>query len=299
MLQACYIWSYYVWKPWIPFDLSPFYDRLIAFQRADPMMLLSLVFVAGVTIVLLVRRARWPMLFALWLCHLVLLVPVLGLTERPHFSSDRYSLVVSIVWALLLAAALFKISQWSRHGFIAMAGTGAVAAFLAGLSAQQVLIWQNSVALFQHILKGVEGTPYCYDFYTRLGFAFLAKHEAPRALHYFEKALAWDPANALLHQSQGHVLFDLGRLDEAIERYTEAARLKPDDATIRNDLGAALATRGDLEKALEQFSAALRIDTTSVQAHQNMARILTRMGKPDDARIHLNQARPTAAPKEL
>jgi tetratricopeptide (TPR) repeat protein len=299
VLQACYIWSYYVWKPWIPFGLSPFYHRLIAFQRSDPVMLFSVVFVAGVTILLLARRARWSMLFAIWLCHLVLLVPVLGLTERPHFSSDRYSLVVSIIWALLLAAALFKVSQWSRHGFIALASAGAVAAFLAGLSAQQVLIWQNSVALFQHILKGVEGTSYCYDFYTRLGFACLAKHDAPHALYYFEKALASDPANALLQQSLGHVLFDLERIDDAIERYTEAARLKPDDANIRNDLGAALATRGHLNKAMEQFSTALRIDASSAQAHQNMARVLAQMGKPEEARSHLEKARPAAAPKAL
>jgi tetratricopeptide (TPR) repeat protein len=299
VLQACYIWSYYVWKPWIPFGLSPFYDQLIAFQRSDPAMLFGLIFVAGVTLLLFLRRSRWPLLLAVWICHLVLLVPVLGLTERPHFSSDRYSLIVSILWALFLAGVLFKVSQWSRHGFIAMAGAGVVAAFLAGLSAQQVLIWQNSVALFQHILKGVEGTPYCYDFYTRLGFACLAKHDAPRALYYFEKALALDPSNALLHQSLGHVLFDLERFDDAIERYTEATRLKPDDANFRNDLGAALATRGDLDKALEQFTAALQIDSTSAKVQQNMARVLAQMGKGEEARIHLDKARPAAGRKEL
>jgi len=37
------------------------------------------------------KRREWPGLAALWMCHLVLLVPTLGLTEHPYFKI-RYSL---------------------------------------------------------------------------------------------------------------------------------------------------------------------------------------------------------------
>ena len=88
VMQAFYIWAYYLWKPLLPFDLSPVYTTLGEFDPLSLRFVLSLALVVVITLILFWKRRQWPGLFALWLCHLVVLVPFLGLTEYPP-SSQR------------------------------------------------------------------------------------------------------------------------------------------------------------------------------------------------------------------
>jgi hypothetical protein len=88
-MQAFYVWAYYVWKPWLPFHLSPIYATLVQFNPNTWPFWLSAGFVAGATMLFLRRWRQWPWALALWASHLVLLAPMLGLTEHPHCACDR------------------------------------------------------------------------------------------------------------------------------------------------------------------------------------------------------------------
>ena len=292
--QACYIWAYYFWKPWLPFDLSPFYDDLVQFRGTDPAFLASIGVLVAITTAVVLGRNRRPLLLAAWLCYLVLLVPVLGLTEHPHFPSDRYSLVAGVVWASLIAGALFLAGQRRVAQPLAI-GFGAVAAMLfAGMTAQQLPIWHNSVALFRYMIQQSEGTPHCYDFHVRLGFVYRDGRDYEQARQHFARAVELNPASGRARHYLASVLADSGKLDEAIAQYAQAVRLRPGDVELRNGFGVALASRGDLPEALEQFQAALRIKPESPEAHQNLGSTLARLGKSDEARLHFDKARQLA-----
>ena len=116
MMQACYVWGYFLWKPWAPFGLSPVYTTLVEFNPMGWPFWLSAALVAGATVWLACEWRQWPGALALWAAYLVLLVPVLGLTEHPHYPSDRYSYIPAMLWSVLLSAALLKF-RWKPKLF--------------------------------------------------------------------------------------------------------------------------------------------------------------------------------------
>jgi len=273
-MQALYVWAYYVWKPWVPFHLSPVYTPLVGFNPNAWPFWLSAVFVIGATVGLLGQRKRWPWALALWMTYLVLLIPVLGFTERPHYTPDRYDYLPGLVWAVAIAAALRKAG--SRPGQLAVAATGvvALAVFWGALTVRQAAVWRNSVSLFQHMIRELGDDPYRSDIQWRLagvlatagrtqeaaqqyqaslqvrptpeahlGFAELLQRsgEWQGALTNCRAALAL-PLTPLNHVMAGQVLATLGRGPEAIEQYRQALALAPDFVPALNNLAWTLAS---------------------------------------------------------
>lgn len=77
-MTAAYLWVYYVWRPWVPVNLSAIYTTLIYVEPwSEPLVagLLGLLVLTGFAWAL---RRRHPWVLALWLCHLALLAPILG-----------------------------------------------------------------------------------------------------------------------------------------------------------------------------------------------------------------------------
>ena len=50
LMQACYVSGYYLWKPWVPFGLSPVYTTLVAFDPTAWPFCLSATLVAGASV---------------------------------------------------------------------------------------------------------------------------------------------------------------------------------------------------------------------------------------------------------
>lgn len=145
-MQACYVWAYYLWKPWWPSNLSPIYTTLMDFDPTAALFLSSALLVAGLTVLLIWKRRAWPPALALWICHLAMLVPALGLTEHPHFASDRYSYMDGLLWPVLLAAGCVYFARRVRPGRLA-AVMLLLALVTGGMSVRQVRIWRDTPAL--------------------------------------------------------------------------------------------------------------------------------------------------------
>ena len=63
-----------------------------------------------------------------------------------------------------------------------------------------------------------------------------------------------------------------GRLDEAVEEFTDAARLQPERAGVYNNWGIALAMQGRFDAAVVRLSEALRLDPNDADARANLER---------------------------
>jgi tetratricopeptide (TPR) repeat protein len=276
-MQAFYIWSYYVWKPWAPFHLSPVYTTLVNFDPDAWPFWASAAFVIGTTILLLRRRHQWPWALALWMSHLVFLVPVLGVTERPHYTCDRYGYLQGVLWAVLLAAALWTLRANPRL-FVATVLCGvALAVFWAGLSMRQTRVWQNSVTLFKHVIRELGDNPYRSDIQWRLGVVLAGQQKTEEAVRQFQASLRVQPSpeaylafGELLEKNgdragaltnclaaldlgltppnrlkAGRLLYALGRRAEAINQYLKGLAATPDLVPSLNNLAWTLATDAD------------------------------------------------------
>ena len=271
-MQALYVWAYYAWKPWLPFHLSPVYTTLVAFDPNTWPFWLNAAFVIGTTSLCVWRRHQWPWALALWVSHLVLLVPMLGLTEHPHFTSDRYGYLAGLVWAVALAAALLKISTQAKARVVGVALVVALAFFWGGLSWGQTRIWRNSVSLFEYMLAELVNDPYQADIHGRLGRVYAEQQKWDLAIQQYRRSLEVTP-NPIVLYLLAHALQAQGKFDEALEEYTAALRHKP-DAEVHMAAAELHMKRGRGGEAIAHYRAALQMQPRLWPVLNNLAWVL-------------------------
>ncbi len=95
--------------------------------------------------------------------------------------------------------------------------------------------------------------------------------------------LSGDQLRAQQLLADGERLLDIGRVEEAMQKFWECLRLQPDSAPAHNKLGVCYARLQQWEKAREQFLTALSIDAAYAPAHSNMGNLHREAGRLDDA----------------
>jgi len=263
VMQASYVWSYYLWKVWVPTDLAPVYTTLVSFHPAAWPFVLSLTFLLVATAFIAWRWRRWPLLAALWICHLALLVPVLGLTERPHYANDRYSYISSILWSVLFAFVLQKVWPSQRLRAIAMTVAIAATAWFSSAALLQIKIWRNSETLFRYTLAQLGEAPVSGPLHVRLGNLLLVRGRTDDALAQFMTAVRVNPADPEGQANIANALAIMERPAEAVSHYREAIRLKPDWPEMLNNLAWLLATHAD--ESVRNGAEAVRLAQRAVE----------------------------------
>ncbi len=90
--------------------------------------------------------------------------------------------------------------------------------------------------------------------------------------------------------NQGNELLKEGKVAEAVETLSEAARSNPENEDAHYNLGLALARQGKIEAAMKEYEKALRIFPNYVEAHNNLGNVLMRRGRTEEAIPHFEQA---------
>ena len=301
-MQAFYVWAYYAWKPWTPYDLAPSYSTLHSFNPLAPGFLASAAFVALVSVAVLLWRRRWPAAPGLWLCHLVVLIPVLGLSEYPHSAYDRYSYLQGILWSIVLALLLRR--WWERGKRAFLAGTVLTgASMLFALSAwQQVAVWSGTISLHQHLLARLGEHPCRARFEEVLGVHYLRCGLTNQAVACFQNILYYEPRRADRHIYQeqliprtcvrlGDLCADQGHYEEALAHYRKAVELDPGSLIARLNVGSTLAALHREAAAVKCLQELVRLQPKSSQAHHNLALAFQKLGQEEDALRHFQEER--------
>lgn len=120
-----------------------------------------------------------------------------------------------------------------------------------------------------------------------LGVAFAQKGMAERAKDSYERAVKAEPEDAQVLNNLGYTLYQNGNYRAAVDRLKRAARLAPRDERILNNLGLALCRLGKFDDAYKSFARA----NGELTGHLNIARMLERFGREDDAIKYYEGAR--------
>jgi len=308
VMQAFYIWTYYAWKPWFPYDLAASYTTLHSFNPLAVKFLLSACFVCLVTLVLFWRRRQWPAALGLWICHLVLLVPVLGLTEYPHSAYDRYSYVQGILWSVALALVLLALWDRGSRGYLASV-TVAVTSLMFGLLAwQQVPIWRDTITLYRHLVTSIGQHPNRSRFDEVLGVHYLLAGLTNEAVASLQSASDYEQRRTDRHLYDegvlrranlrlGDVFVDQGRLEAALTCYQAA--LSADQASVIAvvKMGSTLAKLNRDGEAVTCLREAVRMKPDSASAHHALATVLAKLGRAEEAQLHWEEERRLLAGK--
>ncbi len=88
---------------------------------------------------------------------------------------------------------------------------------------------------------------------------------------------------ARYHLEQGQILYDAGKVDEAIVQWRETLRLAPHAAQAHHLLGIAFRDQKDHTQAAAAFQQALRLEPDNATAHVHLARAFEALGQEQAA----------------
>jgi protein O-mannosyl-transferase len=266
----------YIGKALWPTNLAAIYsypDSIAGWQVAVAIAMLAIVTWLAVRV-----RRGYPYVLVGWLWYLVTLIPVIGLIQvGSQPIADRYTYVPLIGLFIIVAWGVPEILARRRvtTPVLATAAVVVVAACVVAARAQ-VYHWRSSVALWQH---AVSVTTDNYRAQGNLGHALAAEGRLDEAIQHYSEAVRIRPGYAEAHNNLGLALARQGRIEEAIPHYTEALRLLPDYFEAQSNLGAALAGSGRYADAITHFSIAVRLQPDHAQARHNLVRAHYEFGR--------------------
>lgn len=134
-----------------------------------------------------------------------------------------------------------------------------------------------------HLRVAVENDPDNAQNLSDLGVALHQDFQFDEAYDVFERSVSLDDEMMLAHHGLGAILMHRQDFAAARAPLERAHKLKPKDASVRTNLALTLAHLNEHELALEHAEKALAQDRSSAAAHYAKGRILTELGRTDDA----------------
>jgi len=288
----------YLGKTLWPSSLSVFYPHPaslglgIAWWKVAGSLLVLVAVSAGA-----VLQRRRPYLGVGWLWYLGTLVPVIGLVQvGGQAMADRYTYVPLIGVFVMVSWGAEELLRGIRGGRGILWGTGtAVVAALAVASFVQVSYWRTSETLFSHALEVTENN---WMAHFKLGNALLDSKRTKEAVAEYNSVLmtlGYSELYVITLNNIGLALSMEGKYKNATVYLQEALRLMPGYSEARGNLANILFEQGKIEDAITQYRIILRQNPTSGITHNNLGEALMKVGKPVEAERHFqkaNQLRP-------
>jgi len=240
---------------------------------------------AAITVVVF-RTVKTKPYFAVgWFWFLGTLVPVIGLVQVGlQTMADRYTYVPLIGLFIMVAWGVPDIlGKWRyKKKIFAVSSVFVLSAFMI-CTWFQVGKWRNSMTLFQNAADVTENN---YVAYEKLGEALAAQGKMDSAIQHYSEALRIRPDFESTYLSMGVALREQGNYDAAIRHFREALRINPNNAIAHNNLGVVLARKGNAKEAVSQFFEAIRINSDYAGAYYNLGKIFANQGKIEDAILY-------------
>lgn len=247
--NAIVSYAKYIQKTFWPAKLAFFYPHpAMEFNLLS--LLVSLVLLLAVSIYIISHFRRKYLLVG-WLWFIGTLVPVIGFVQvGAQAMADRYTYVPLIgIFIIIAWGACDLLTKLKYHKYIIIISAAAILIVLSICSRIQVLYWHDSITLFEHALKVTE-------------------------------------KNYTAHSCLAYVLYEQGKVDEAIAHNRLAIEFNPTYLDAQFNLGGIFFRQGNFPEALKHFYNVLQISSDYAKAHRNIAKILAKQDKPAEAIVH-------------
>jgi tetratricopeptide (TPR) repeat protein len=285
--NALFSYVRYIEKMVLPYNLVVVYP--FDFREVDRVLVLSVLFLAAVSVAALLFWKTRPYWLTGWLFYLGVLVPVIGLVQvGAQPMADRYTYLPSVGIFLMVCWFVCDLVAGLRHGRALLAAAAvAVLAACFILSGKQLQYWKTSRALFLH---NIAVTP--DNAVARANYAiFLCDDQQwEQAVRECKAVLRLSPDYAFPHHVLGKALFLQGKLDEALPELHEALRLDPNNYLVHLLLGRIALRKNSPAEAASYASIVLAADSTNPEAHCILGEALGAQGKLDQAAAQFTEA---------
>lgn len=288
-----WIWTltFYIKKFFLPLQLSPLYPL------PEPVTLLNLSYATALIVLavwigstLLFRRER-RLIFAgaFYFFSIFFLLRYNNL--EASLVGDRYMYLPSVGFCFFVGYIFDRIGNVTVKKFSpAIAVFILVTIFLGVRTFQQANIWQDSVSLWKSVIEHnptnnsrmavLRNNRYQQQLvYAHLihhvnsanAFAQEGKHQ--QALGEYDKALEFDPNNALVFYNRGNLYLSRGEFDRAVADYTKSIARDPENILAYNNRGGIYFYQQRYKEALADFNKILSIDPNFQPALDNIQKL--------------------------
>ncbi len=268
--QTAYVAVYYVLRPWWPFHLSPYYDTLVSFDPYSWRFAACEAALAFSALACTLSLRKRPWIFALFVAYLAMALPFSGVTEFPHYTSDRYAYFLTVMMATMMAAALSRIPGKGVRAALC-AGFVLLLLFLGALSWAQVGTWRNRDTLFQHVARDLTNPGMLANLRSRQEF-----------VDYIEGRAVPLDADIRARLATLLTVYDLKTMAAVSGAARERADV-PVVAILYEHLGLAFARAGEPQEAADRLELAVRSSTGYTDAYYNLSLVLLQLGRSADA----------------
>ncbi len=312
--NALLSYAEYLKKTICPAGLAIIYPHRI--QISLSALLLAAALLAGITIVAVLYRRRFPFLLFGWLWYVGTLVPVIGIVQVGHEAmADRYTYIPLI--GIFIAVAWWCAAVVPSR-LALTAGASVVLVTLAACTFHQVRYWRNGVLLFEHAQRVTDDNRFVREGLARelleahdyrraaaefhaalgqavpgddathagLGTALLQLGDPAGARREFETAVAMNPRNAVALRRLADLALADGRTADATRLLRRSAELNHDPST----LAVLAAASGNVDEAVALYRRAIARQPDKAEIHNDLAAVLSRSGREREALAEYEEA---------
>ena len=141
-----------------------------------------------------------------------------------------------------------------------------------------------------HFGLALKYAPTLAESHSNLGQLLFEEGRLQEALVHCREAVRLRPDFPEAHTNLGIVYRGMGRSAEAKACYAEALRLNPELAVACNNMGQVVQEEGNLDESITWYRRSLELDPNSVLVQCNLATALKEQSKPHEAIAHYDMA---------
>jgi hypothetical protein len=261
--NAIYSYASYVWKTFWPTRLAFFY-LYPKYGRAAWQIGLAVLFLVCVSGLVWKQRLARQYLVTGWLWYLGTLVPVLGLVQvGDQAMADRYGYIPLIgIFVMTVWGAADAADRRQVNLRLRIATAVMILAVLAFLTWRQIGYWRSDYDLWSHTVKVTKHNVLANETLSK-GLMQLGRPQ--EAVAGFREAASFDPGNPFRHQNLALALLESGRLTDAITEYESTIRVTSDptmQARSYEKVATIYDDLGDYRKVRDNYRMALQANPT-------------------------------------
>jgi tetratricopeptide (TPR) repeat protein/4-amino-4-deoxy-L-arabinose transferase-like glycosyltransferase len=266
-VSASYVLTNYVFKLFVPIQLSPHYPYPFNLYDSAPIFyyLYLLIFPAVIFVFFWVRKQK-ILLFGLlfYLINIVLMIRFIPVAE--NVMPDRYNYIPSLGFVLILVYLLQRYLKSKMMLFVYV-----ISALFFIKTISQTLVWKDGIKVWQTAYKYY---PNDSEINQNLGSHYFKKSNFSKASNHLNKSIELDSTNLLAY-------IDRSRLYNAQQDYKRAlndlryiVNFQAKNTKDLSNQSAVFVTLGQFKEALQRNNQAIEKNPYNAKLYYNKAAIL-------------------------